>query len=82
MRVLLDAGIDDRWPTAYGNYERQTERPLAPISYTQPSPMVDNHWYLGETGCCKTSATPVPVSSRNSEKTLHARASNNIGASV
>jgi len=32
MRVLLDGAVDDRWPAAYGNYERQTERHLAPIS--------------------------------------------------
>ena len=82
MHVPLDGGVDDRWPAAYGNYERQTKRPLAPIRDTQPSPMVGNQWYLNETGFCKTSATFVPVSSRNSEKALHARASNNLGAAV
>jgi len=44
MRVLLDGAVDDRWPAAYGNYERQTKRHLAHNSGIQPSPMVVNGW--------------------------------------
>ena len=44
MHVPLDGGVDDRWPAAYGNYERQTKCRPAPISDTQPSLLLGNQW--------------------------------------